>query len=568
MNPRLSTLLAATLSALALCRGTSTAWGDQETPSEASEGGDAQAQEVPRIEPSSVPRPPPDVATSPQGLSPSLERHDALTEDRGWIAGTIQAQLDEDPTLVPFGKGAIFVPAMTNSFDEPPVSIWYGDQRVAEGTAGQRIVLTPGTYVIRIGSGANEQERISAQVTVKEHMTAVVPPSWSALQIHVIDEQYSSLRTSYELIRVQDREYIGLGFGTDEQAGEPLSTWILRPGLYKIVRVGENYRARRDFSTVRIAPGEVTHFLLVVNADNGDFIGGGEVPENELFRPRDGFFGSLIVGGDLALNSRNNVPGLPDGTSLTLRAFADGRLSARIFDSPLVLQLQVEEGQTKSPDLPFQKANDRVKLDALYVYQLAPWIGPYIRFRAETNLLPGEQAFIQPTNVVLIKGDGSARDLGSVTTVRLSPPLGLSQLKEGAGLHVRAFKSIFGEMTVRGGIGARHRIARDLYEPQDDLTTTALEYREILSTNQVGIEATILGAARITRWVLLNLEFDTLIPFEGIDKTILDLEASVSLKLTSYVSVNYVLRLIQDKSLYPDPTIQQDVRLRFSLELL
>ena len=559
----LSTLLAA----LALFPGATAAWADQEIPSEASPADATPAEEeVPRLDAGSAPRPPPSVATSPQGLS--LGRQDELSEDRGWIAGTIQEQLDKDPTLVPFGKGAVFVPAMTNSFDEPPVSIWYGDQRVAEGTAGQRIVLTPGTYVIRIGSGANEQERISAQVTVKEHMTAVVPPSWSALQIHVIDEQYSSLRTSYELIRVHDREYVGLGFGTDEQAGEPLSTWILRPGLYKIVRVGENYRARRDFSTVRIAPGEVTHFLLVVNADNGDFIGGGEVPENELFRPRDGFFGSLIVGGDLALNSRSNVPGLPDGTSLTLRAFADGRLSARIFDSPLVLQLQVEEGQTKSPDLPFQKTNDRVKLDALYVYQLAPWIGPYVRFRAETNLLPGEQAFIQPTNVVLLRGDGSARDLGSVTTVRLSPPIGLSQLKEGAGLHVRAFKSIFGEMTLRGGIGARHRIARDLYEPQDDATTSALEYREILSTNQVGVEATILGAARITRWVLLNLEFDTLIPFEGIDKTILDLEASVSLKLTSYVSVNYVLRLIQDKSLYPDPTIQQDVRLRFSLELL
>ena len=68
---------------------------------------------------------------------------------------------------------------------------------------------------------------------------------------------------------------------------------------------------------------------------------------------------------------------------------------------------------------PQRLAGDRVKLDALYVYQLAPWIGPYVRFRAETNLLPGEQAFIQPTNVVLIKGDGSARDLGSVTTVPL-----------------------------------------------------------------------------------------------------------------------------------------------------
>ncbi|MFO0724385.1 MAG: hypothetical protein U1E65_11415 [Myxococcota bacterium] len=533
----------------------------------------ATSTPAPALEGTEVPPPhprppPPPIAVSASGLAASRDTPDPLGEDHGWLAGTIQSQLDRDPNLVPFGKGAIFVPAMTNAFDEPPVSIWYGDQPVAEGTTGQRIILTPGTYQVRIGSGANEQERISAQVTVKERQTAIVPPSWAALQIHVIDEQYSSIRASYELIRVADREYIGLGFGTDEQAGEPLSTWILRPGLYKIVRVGENYRARRDFSTVRIQPGEVTHFLLVVNADTGDFIGGGEVPEDELFRPRAGFFGSFIVGGDLALNSRSNVVGLPDGTSFTLRAFADGRLSARIFDSPLVLQLQIEEGQTKSPNLPFQKTNDRVKLDALYVYQLAPWIGPYIRARAETNIVPGEQAFTEPTEAILLKADGSSSDLGPVKTVRLSPPVGLSQLREGVGLHVRAFKSLFGEMTFRAGLGARHRIARDLYEPQDDPNTVPYEFHEITSTNLVGAEATVLGAARITRWVLLNLEFDTLVPFEGIDKTILDLEASLSLKLTSYVSVNYVLRLTQDASLHPDPSLQQDVRLRFSWEVL
>jgi hypothetical protein len=72
------------------------------------------------------------------------------------------------------------------------------------------------------------------------------------MQVHVIDEQYGSVRASYEIIRMDDRAYVGLGFGTDEQAGEPVSTWILRPGLYKIIRVGETYRARRDFFTVRV----------------------------------------------------------------------------------------------------------------------------------------------------------------------------------------------------------------------------------------------------------------------------------------------------------------------------
>src|SRR5262245_29450635 len=57
-------------------------------------------------------------AAEPSPFSDALR----LVEDRGWAAGTIQEQLDRDPTLVPFGKGAVFVPAMTDPLDEPPVA--------------------------------------------------------------------------------------------------------------------------------------------------------------------------------------------------------------------------------------------------------------------------------------------------------------------------------------------------------------------------------------------------------------------------------------------------------------
>lgn len=490
-----------------------------------------------------------------------------LERDQGWNPGSIQTQLDADPTLVPFGKGALFVPSMTYGLDEPPIAVFFNGQRIEQGTTGKRIVLHPGTYDVRVGSGGQE-ERITVQATVREGHTTVLPVTWSALVVHVIDEQYGSVRSSYELIRVEDREYIGLGFGTDELAGEPISTWILRPGLYKIVRVGETYRARRDFATVRLLPGKLTHFLLVVDEDTGEFAGGGEVPEDELFGPRDGFFGSLILGGDVAVNSRNNVPGLPDGLSFTARAFLDARLSVEIAENPLILQLQVEEGQTKLPDLPFQKSNDRVDLDALYVYRLQPWIGPYARLGAETNLLNSDQVFTEPTDVALTNLSGTIDTRQDVSELRLSPPFGLSVIKEGAGLNVRVFKALFGEMTVRGGIGARHRIARNLFELVDDLETEdVLEYREIGSTHQVGVEATVLAIGRLSRYALINLELDTLIPFEGVGQMVLDLEASVALKLTSYASINYVLRFRRDPGLTRRDSLDQDIRLRFSVEI-
>lgn len=496
-----------------------------------------------------------------------LETDDPLVRDRGWPSGTLRDQLDRDPTLIPFGKGSLFVPAFNNPLDEPTITVFGGGRQLAEGTTGQRIILSPGTYEVRLGSGA-DQQRLKVQATVREQHTTIVPVSWSGLNVHIVDEQFTSLRGSYELIRVDDREYIGIGFGADEEAGETVSTWVLKPGLYKIVRVGDNYRARRDFATVRLVEGELTHFLLVLNAETGDFAGGGEIPEEEVFRARDGFFGSIIVGGDAAMNARNNVLGLPDGISFTLRVFADARVSFEILENPLILRLQIEEGQTKSPDLPWAKSNDRADLDALYVYRLANWIGPYARFGAETNFLPGYVRYENPTSVVLFREDGSMTTPQSVDQVTLSPSFGLITMKEGAGLHLRVLKTVFAETTLRTGIGARHSITRNLYKLDDDQTTTDIEYRQVPSTDQIGIEATALASARITRWVLLNFEADSLFPFNGFDKLVLELEGSVILKLTSYASINYRVRFLRNPLLSNKDVLEQLVLFRLSLEIL
>ncbi|MCK6546483.1 DUF3078 domain-containing protein [Myxococcota bacterium] len=494
----------------------------------------------------------------------------ALSDDRGWPAGTIEQQLDRDPTLVPYGKGAIFVPAMTNPLDEPTVAVLSGRELVAEGTTGARIVLSPGTYEVRLGSGT-EQTRLKLQATVRESQTAVIPPAWAGLAVHVVDEQFSSLRGSYELIRVDDREYIGIGFGTDEQAGEPVTTWILRPGLYKIVRVGENYRARRDFTTVRLAEGQLTHFVLVLDPETLDFRGGGEIPEAEVFKAGDGNFGSVVLGGDASMNSTSNVPGQPDGVGFTVRAFADARVGLQLAGSPLLFRLQLEEGQTKSPDLPWRKGNDRLKLDALYVYELYPWLGPYVRAGAETNLLPGYEYFAsQRKDVTLTTEDGALlrTDLG-VDRVELSESFGRTPLKEGAGINVRLFKSLLGESSLRAGIGARHRLTNGLFELVPGTSTaTSATYRRIPEDNQVGVEATLLASARLTRWVTLNLELDSLFPFTGLADVVLDLEATLTLKLTTYVSVVYRPRYQRDPTLLARDVLQQDVLLRFSLELL
>ena len=509
----------------------------------------------------------------------------ALAAARDWSAGTIEEQLTRDTTLVPFGKGAIFVPAMTNPLDEPPVSVWQGGDKIGEGTTGKRLVLLPGTYIVRIGSGAEEQ-RFQVQASVRELFTTIVPATWSGLAVHVVDEQLSSVRQSYEIIRVEDRQYFGVGFGSNEQAGEPVTTWILQPGLYKIVRIGESYRARTNFSTVRVMPGQLTHFLLVVDADTGDFKGGGEVPATEVFQAHGGvFWTTFVLGGDMSLNTRRNVPGSPNvraGEAYAGHAFADGNLSAPILGNPFLLRLQIEEGQSKAQGLPLQKSQDQMVLDALYVYRLAPWIGPYLRGSGETNLLTGYQSFKTPTDVEVDNEDGTLRRTAKVTSLRLSKPFGFTSIKEGAGLNLRLFKAVFGETSLRLGVGARHRITDALLESTGSATADPLVYRRVASTNQVGIEATIIAVARITRWALLNLELDSLTPFDEPRNVVLEAAGSLALKVTAFISVNYVARFLRDPTLlssnaeitrqtisdiFKQARWEQDVLLRFSFEI-
>lgn len=513
-----------------------------------------------------------------------------LQVGRAWPAGMVRTQLDRDGNMIPFGKGAIFVPAMTSGLDEPPVAILKGGEQVAEGTSGQRIVLAPGTYTVRIGSGSGQQ-RLSVQATVRELGTTIVPVSWSALTVHVVDERYSSLRASYELIRVEDREYMGIGFGTDEQAGEPVSTWVLRPGLYKIVRVGENYRSRRNFATVRLLPGKHSHFLLVLDEETGDYRGGGEVPADELFRPQlGGFFGSLVIGGDVNMTHRSNVLGAQDGIAFNAEGFIDGRLSLELFDNPLIMRLQVEEGITNNPNVPLQFDLDRIDLDTLYVYRIEPWIGPYLRFGLETNLFDNQAYLGREFNVIKRNASGEVLVDEDTDNPRLRPSLGFISVREGLGLNMRAVKTVGAEVNVRAGLGARHRITNNLYEldpcsgdpssnqytldsscqryadPASGLDT--IVYQQVLGADQVGAELILLATFRLTRYLLLNFEVDSLVTYP-LEDSIIEAEGSLLLKLTSFLSLNYVVEFTRDPQLaVGDPNrIVNDIFLRFSVDL-
>lgn len=510
-----------------------------------------------------------------------------LDRDRGWPAGAVREQLDRDPRLVPFGKGAIFVPAMTSGLDEPPVTVWRGDEKVDEAKAGERIIVAPGAYRVRLGSGALDQ-RFDMELVVRELHTTVVPAFWSGLSVHVVDDRANSVRNAYELIRVDGREYMGVGYGADEQAGESVSTWILRPGLFKIVKVGENYRARTNFATVRLQPGHLTHFQLVVDRETGDFKGAGEVDSDDLFNLGGGLGSNLVVGGDLSFNStRNSLGGVPDGESFSFSAFTDGAISYVKDAHFLTMRLQLEEeGKFNFDGKPLDKARDRASVDLLYVYNWLQWLGPYVRAGAETNLLPGSEELDddalgnKPLFIVLDEKRNLLERIRDQNRFDFISPAGIVHLKQGAGFNVRFVKMVEIEASARVGVGARETVAqtdgehvrlnegtiRNSSDP--DNGRQFVEYVKVDTSGTVGVEGTLLATARITRYLLLNIEVDSLMPFERPADTILDLEARLAAKLTRFVSIDYAFRYVRNPAISPEAELEHGVRVRFAFEVL
>ena len=475
-------------------------------------------------------------------------------------------QLLGDEAEMPAGKGAIFLPALSGPDREPPVAVLLGDEVVAEGRMGGRVVVEPGVYEVRLGSGARSQQ-ISAAVQVEEGRVTAVEPSWASLQIRVVDDRFIPFRGTYELISVAEREEFGIGFGADEEQGEQLRTWVLKPGLYKVIQSGGTYRDRTNFATVFVEPGKLTRFVLVQDKETGDFRGAGVVAEEDDAGVVVGKWKSqAIVGGDFKLG-RTNETGV-DGWNIDLGFYLDAMV--RYLDEPnfFLTRLELEEGvlRTASSDR-FEPTVDRLYLHSIYIYQLSRLFGPYARAGLETKLLPRFKSFEAPTDVEVVDESGDTLELLEDTAlVRLGSPFSPLQLKQGLGGNFRLLRTLAIDLDVRMGLGARQYWSNDerVYEPAANRVKRVSDYQ------LEGFEGAVVGIARLSRWVVLGTELDGLVPFRQSGNFVLTWRSQVSLRLVSFASLNYQLNVTRDPNRRAgEMTVwEQLFQLRFSYGLL
>lgn len=493
-----------------------------------------------------------------------------------WTEPPPETQLLRDRTEIPLGKGAVFVPSITGALNEPPVILVNGDD-VHDVPTGERVLVDPGQYTVIVSSGSPAQG-VGVAIEVTEGATTLVPVTWGALRIEVVDDHRVPHRGGYDLIRADTREPVGTGFGADTLQGESLLTWLLPPGVYRIVRPGSNYRALRDFATVYVPPAGFVRYRLVLDPDTGEFQGSGVLLPGEFGSPqsrKQRWLTSLVVGGVGSLAQQRNVVGVNNQLTLAGSLFVDGQVAYNVHRHSASLLGQVEEGASQirpqeGDPLPLVKTRDRLRLDALYTYYAKPWLGPYVRAAGESQAFRTSVLVTEPTTLVreFANGREATQEVATNDTFFVADPWTPTLLRQGAGLNARFVNNRWVTLNVRAGLGLRQNGYGGAWVIEDDPATRTIEYTQVESFDQVGVESTIAGTARLPGWAVYATEVELFGDATDLARPSVEWRNTFTLRLTRNLSVNYYLNLDRLPQVVDTLQFEQSVLLRASWALL
>ena len=473
-----------------------------------------------------------------------------------WSAPRPLAQLSRDPTMIPKGKGLLFVPTMTSRLQEPNYQIFQNGKKIATAETGTGVLLSPGFYEVLIGSGAISQ-MMRRPVEIVERMTTLIKPWWTGLVIDVKDETRASINESYELFDEGSQEPYGIGFGVEEERGEAVDTWLLMPGVYTIVKVGENIATPRKFS-VRLLPGELTQRSLVVD-NSGSFIGFYPPSYLQLARQTASNWNSnWELSMSAQFNTTQNTAG-DDRASINFSGAIRNRSrysTERHFGD---IRITLEEGFTKEGEDALRKSVDEVEIRSTYIFRLSRRLGPYLRGVLKSNLFPKDERFDSPQNLLLIDPEGAVISTRrNISEFTLEPSFFPLELRQGIGINSQLYRSFPLNVNLRIGLGVRQNYVSDSYKLSNDRTRVT----ELENSTSTGLEALLIMDARLGRYLSLDSEFDILMPSAKTESWQFTFENRVRTFLTPFINMDVVLDFERQKPLNRLQSSQQ-VLLRF-----
>lgn len=461
-----------------------------------------------------------------------------------WLAASVEDQLARERTLIPMGKGAVFVPSFTEPRREPEVTVTtLGGKPVKTGTTGQRILVDSGSYTVRLGSGTSMQQ-IPVDVKVDEGHTTVVPPTWGGLLVETLTPDGAYIEGQYEVIRAEKWINYGKGRGLPEERLQDIRAWLLPPGIYRISKPGEGFNSLRNYITVEINPGELAQVELIFDkATGGDVIGGGLKTLNARVKVGSYWTVGLRAGGNV------NLTRVTDATDARKEAaLVSDDIRARLqYDDALYLgttELLLQDNFSKERGRPLSVTSDIAELRTTWIRRLLPWLGPYVRTIVETHLF--EQKAVQDSVYIAYYADSSGTrvrrlQLDTTHSFVIQPALDPVNFREGAGVNVELASKYWIEASTQVGLAARQSQVDYSY-----VANAKGELERAVSTYEIGAEGTLNGTLRLGSDMTLDLRLELFAPNANISPSRLrldDLTADFRFFLTRNLEIGYLYQV-------------------------
>lgn len=478
---------------------------------------------------------------------------------RTWDTPPLSEQMTSVRAHIPLGKGGIFVPRFSDLHRTPEVEILdpEGDV-VTSGAMGNTFSVEAGTYFVVIGSGSHRQ-RLVRQVVVEESKATPVLPEWSGLIIETLDSNSVPFRGEYEIVRIDEFEPYGRGFGADPAIGEVLTTWILKPGTYKIFGRGQSFNALKNFVTVRLLPGEYTKFLLIQRPDDYTIIGGGTLDLSPGTKLKSNWRYGANAGGTLFFSGKiDNNESKNDAMNLNLNLRSNFWLSYNKAPYEWISDLLIDEGINVS-DLDFfskfdfkefSNATDELRITSLFIWRVLQWFGPYGRTEISTNLFPRRMK--RDDKLFYLPGTDSTQSgtIDSSSTFKLSNSLSPLMLEIGAGANFDVIRMRIFETKIRLGVGSTMGNFPKRYEvissDNDSLSSfIVLQQKEKTTNVEFGPQAALNTSLHIGRFAIASAElkmFTPVVPEMRITRPDFDLQTTLSWRLSRFVTLDYDYR--------------------------
>ncbi len=487
-----------------------------------------------------------------------------------WDAPSLSEQMASDNTNIPVGKGAIFIPRLSGVNLEPDIEIIDTSGSVAgQGNTGRNYALLPGRYYVMHGSGSYKQ-RLSHIVDVTEGGSIPVIPDWSGLSINTVDENGIAFRGEYELMRIDSFAPFGRGYGPDPNLGEQTKTWILKPGLYKLIGTGENYNTLKNFVTVRLLQGRFTRFLLVEDPSSFNKItGGGIVDIQNIHRLADYWKYGVDIGGNILLNAKvDHLQKENNTTTSTITVLLNSWVRYEKTPYDWNTNLKVDEGfalseiNLRNPgSMIIEPSIDEPRLTSLFIWRVLPWFGPYGRFEATSSIFP-KRVFPDQVNnkpFFYILHENGSRDIYDTIGIPLErePSFSPAVITSSIGANLDLLKMRYADARLRTGFAYEFTHQRRHYKITDtsavtDIVSLADSIQISRSTillpipaiteNATGPEASAILELRIGSWATAKSEtriFLPLGPEANLSVPKLDIRNVVSWLISRAVTVDY-----------------------------